>query len=341
MPRRNIFVMAIRRRVSNARGQSAVLDGPQSVVPVGGCWSYWITVWYLRWRSRRLSLVPTGFTIRQSLRRLGHPTTLIAWLSLSTLMALGRVQLLYGQALPTSFASDEVLQTGMIVRLDSSDTSKVRAARRGDGDKIYGVVVRPNDSPIKLSRDGQQYLVAHTGRYDVLVSDQGGAISTGDYLTISSLTGVAMKAAPSDLFVVGKAATSFSDTSQMSAATTVNIDGGGLRLQVGQILADVQPAANPQARTEPLVPGVLKRAAGAVAGKQISAARIYSGLLVLGATTFIAGGLLISSVKAGVAAIGRNPLGKTAIIRGIGQASLTALIVFVIGLFGVYLLLKL
>ena len=55
----------------------------------------------------------------------------------------------------------------------------------------------------------------------------------------------------------------------------------------------------------------------------------------------IAGSLIYSAVRSSLIAIGRNPLSKKSIIRGLFQVVIIGLMVFLSGIFGVYLLLRL
>jgi hypothetical protein len=86
---------------------------------------------------------------------------------------------------------------------------------------------------------------------------------------------------------------------------------------------------------------VLRRAGEIIAGKPVSPVRVYMALLIVAVTGAIAASLTYSAVQSGLLAIGRNPLGKSAIIKGMFQVVIIALMVFIAGIFGVYLLLKL
>jgi hypothetical protein len=46
-------------------------------------------------------------------------------------------------------------------------------------------------------------------------------------------------------------------------------------------------------------------------------------------------------VRSSMIALGRNPLSRKSILRGMFQVIITSIIIFICGLFGVYLLLKL
>jgi hypothetical protein len=49
---------------------------------------------------------------------------------------------------------------------------------------------------------------------------------------------------------------------------------------------------------------------------------------------------MYGGIRNGLISIGRNPLSKKSIVRGMIQVILTALTIFLLGIFGVYLLLR-
>src|SRR5690606_4642733 len=101
---------------------------------------------------------------------------------------------LQAQTPPTvtqGYGSDSTLQRGTIVSLDAEDTNKVAPASKDNQDRLHGVVIAPNDSALTLSDDQQKTFVATIGRFDALVSTESGIIQPGDFLTVSSITGIA------------------------------------------------------------------------------------------------------------------------------------------------------
>jgi hypothetical protein len=89
------------------------------------------------------------------------------------------------------------------------------------------------------------------------------------------------------------------------------------------------------------IPAPLKRFGQAVAGKNVSALRIYASILFFIITAAIAFGVLWAGVRNGMISIGRNPLSKKSIMGGLVQVIIVAFGVFIVGMVGVYLLLKL
>ena len=245
------------------------------------------------------------------------------------------------QAVTQGFGADTVLQRGAIVRLKDSDHTKVENLSINNAETMYGVVVDPNDAPVTLSEEGQKVFVATTGKYEVLVSAQNGPIKSGDYITISSINGVGMKANNKQSIVVGRAFADFDGANDSIASAKFNDNGTERVMAIGRIMADVTVMKNPLLVTETSLPGFLRKVAETTAGKPVDSGRVYLGLLVFLASAVIAGNLIYGGVRSSIISIGRNPLSKRSIVRSMAQVVLTGLIIFVSGIFGVYLLLKL
>jgi hypothetical protein len=273
-------------------------------------------------------------------------TKLLALALLVGIIPLGLSTLVHAQAVVQSYSSDSTLEPGMIVQLDTKDSSKVLAATQSDVDHIHGVVVPPNDAPVSLQNNStnQQYYVATAGTYSVLVSDQNGPIEKGDYVTVSSLAGVGMKASPSQTIVLGKALDSFDGSSNVEGTAPLNQNNGKKNsVQLGKVSIDISIAHNPlfQPSTTSNIVNQLQRFGDSIAHKPVSLARIYLSIALLLAAIGIASTMLVTGVRSSLIAVGRNPLARAHIIRGLIQITFTSLIIFVVGVFGVYLLLKL
>ncbi|HVC36325.1 MAG TPA: hypothetical protein VNE40_02665 [Candidatus Dormibacteraeota bacterium] len=253
-----------------------------------------------------------------------------------------------GSASPVvqSYISNGNLQQGMIVRFLPTNRSEVETTTLDSVSQMIGVIVAPNQAALTLSNtntNGQQVFVATSGRYLVLVSNQNGAISGGDYISISSLAGIGMKAAGSEGTIIGRAAAGFNGTSGvLGTAKLTDQKNHSVDLELGLIPVDIAVGANPLiSQANGLVPGPLARAAQLVTDKPVSAERIYLGIVVLLAGTLAATSVLYSGVRNSMLAIGRNPLARSTITRNLIQVILTSLTIFIIGLLGLYLLLKL
>ncbi|HSX36842.1 MAG TPA: hypothetical protein VLG13_01845 [Patescibacteria group bacterium] len=266
-------------------------------------------------------------------------------LSLLCVFGMGTVAADTLQAVVQSYSAVSSLQRGMIVKFTSNDSSKVEPATLSTAQKMQGVVVSASDAAVTLSpanSGNQQVFVATSGRYEVLVSNQNGAIAAGDYVSVSSLAGVGMKADSKENEVLGKAAGGFDGVHNVNSSTSVKTDTGKqLNASLGLVPVDIAIAPNPIALKVANVPSFLQRASLLVANKPVSPWRIYTAFFIVLASTLLAGSLLYGGVKNGMVAIGRNPLARSSIMRNLLQIILTSVIIFIIGLFGVYLLLKL
>lgn len=280
--------------------------------------------------------------LQLKLKRSLSKRQLLAFFGLSFLIVVAQISLARAQVVPQGYKTDETLQRGMLVMLKDNDTSKVTALTPSNSDKMLGVVVDRNDTPVSISDGSQTVYVANTGHFAVLVSDQNGPVNPNDNIAISALSGIAMKASTASPNIAGKALTSFSSKDNLLGTTKVKDSGGGEKeVHLGYVTADISIGKNPQFKTEAQVPEALRKASTAIANKQVSASKIYVGMVLIFLTSIIAAIVLYSGVRSSMIALGRNPLSRKTILRGMFQVILTSVIIFICGLFGVYLLLKL
>lgn len=244
------------------------------------------------------------------------------------------------------YAADSPLDIGTIVQLTGKDADAVKVASQKELQNMFGVVVDRKQLPLVLSNDSikNETFVAVSGTYNVLVSTQGGAIATGDYVTLSSLNGVAMKAGTTEKTVFGRAGANFDGKGTVLGKTALKDESGGTGKTVilGSIPVTIDIKRNPNDKsTKAQVPDFLERIGEAVAEKEVSAIRIYISLGITAVSLIAAIVVLYSGVRNGIISIGRNPMSKRSIFRALMEVILTCLLILVIGLFAVYLLLKL
>lgn len=246
------------------------------------------------------------------------------------------------------YAADAPMQTGTIVRLVSDKTNKankVAPANQANLGSMYGVVVDPARLSVTINSGlPNEVQVATAGTFDVLVNTQGGAIKTGDYVTLSALDGVAMKADTEQKTVFGRAAGSFDGKTNGIGEVTLK-DTKGKETQkvvIGVIPVAIDVRSNPNDKsTKANVPKFLQRIGEAIAEKPVGPLRIYLSIGITAISIMTALIILYSGVRSSLFSIGRNPLSKKSIFRGLLEIILTSIIILIIGLFAVYLLLKL
>lgn len=279
---------------------------------------------------------------------MGKYATMIRRSALTAVMVVSALfigqQVIYSQTVTQGYETDTPLQIGMIVRMKAGSDRKVEALKQQAGDEMLGIVVAPNESPVSLStvNAGQEAFVATYGRHDVLVSTQSGTIKNGDFIAISSLDGIGMKAGKPQKVVVGKALQDFDGQKDPQGTAELQTSMGKRTITLGRIPVEVSIAHNPLYEQNRVanVPEFLMKAANAISNREVSAFRIYASVIVLCICVIIGGIILFVGVRSGMTAVGRNPLAKKSIVRSLIQVTLISLIVFVIGIIAVYLLLR-
>lgn len=263
----------------------------------------------------------------------------VAWLPTGPAQAADTIQ-----AVAESYGTAQPLQQGMIVQLDNKDKSKVVAASYNSAKKMFGVAVSASATPVSLSSGSnqQQAYVITSGRYRVLVSNQNGAIASGDSISVSAIDGIGMKADDGQNTILGSAVEAFNGQSSVISTTSLNLEGGKqVQVAIGSILVDISIRANPRFDGSGGVPGFVESFATGLAGKSVNAAQVYGSMLVLILGLGVVAALIYSGIKTSMTAIGRNPLAKKSIIRNMFQVVIIAALIFIGCLIAVYLILKL
>lgn len=247
-----------------------------------------------------------------------------------------------------AYAADSRIDTGTIVQLTGKESNRVKTATQKELQNMFGVVVDRGQLPFMISNEGLQNetFVAVSGTYNVLVSTQGGTIKTGDFVTLSSIDGVAMKAGTvaDQSTVFGRAQSSF-DGKGVTLGTAALKDTTGKQAQtvtLGSVPVTIDIKSNPnQKSTKADLPEVLQRIGQAIAEKEVSPIRIYLSLAITAVSLIAAIAVLYSGVRNSIISIGRNPMSKKSIFRALLEIILTSILILIIGLFAVYLLLRL
>jgi len=248
----------------------------------------------------------------------------------------------HAQTVTKGYGSDEVIQRGMIVGLQKDNAGKVQPIDLNDEGSILGVVVNQNDSPITVSDDLNRIFVASTGNFDVLVSTQNGDVTANSYVSLSSVEGIGMKADTQQSTVIGRAMENF-DGKSGSLATIIVKDTNNKekQIQIGRVKVELNIGRNPLAKGTENTPAFLSQTGNTLAGKPVSAVRLYLGAIVFLIGLLAAFSILYAGIRSSIIAIGRNPLGRRSIYKSLFGVSVTALFVFIASNIAVYLLLKL
>lgn len=245
-----------------------------------------------------------------------------------------------------AYSAESPIDVGTIVVLAAKNSNQVKAASKNEAQNMFGVVVDRNQLPLALSNEGivNETFVASSGTYTVVVSTQGGTIAAGDYVALSSINGVAMKASSEEKTVFGRAVSGFDGKGVVIGTTTLKDKTGkeSKTVTLGSVPITIDIRKNPNEKTTKAnVPEFLERTGQAIAEKPVSPVRIYLSTAIVLLSLIMAIVVIYAGIRNGVISIGRNPMSKKSIFRAMIEVILTSALILIIGLFAVYLLLKL
>ncbi len=266
---------------------------------------------------------------------------LISAFGLVLLVVAAHIGPVSAQTVTQGYNSDKTLQRATIVSLAENDSLKVEPATLDNVDRLHGVVVDRGDATFLLTAEEEQVLVSTNGRFEALVSNENGSIEPGDFITISRVAGIGMRASENEPTLIGKATSGFNGEEGVLSTTDITVGGETQKVAIGRIKIDIGVSGNPLYKpTKANVPGFLEKLAENIAQKPVSPSRIYLAMFVFFASGVVAGVLLYSGIRSSVISVGRNPLSKKSITKSLMQIILTAVIILLLGIFGVYLLLR-
>jgi hypothetical protein len=152
-----------------------------------------------------------------------------------------------------------------------------------------------------------------------------------------------MRAGDQEVTVFGRANASFDGKGVTLGTTTLKDSSGNSKtVKLGSIPVTIDIKNNPNHKsTDVNAPDFLKRIGEAIAEKEVSPIRIYLGVGIAVVSLIAAIAVLYAGIRNGVISIGRNPMSRKSIFRALIEVILTSALILIIGLFAVYLLLKL
>lgn len=252
----------------------------------------------------------------------------------------------YGGGSVQGYSADTPLETGTVVQLAAKDANRVKVASQAELQNMFGVTVDRSQLPVTLTNENlaNQVYVASSGTYNVLVSTQGGPIASGDYVTLSAIDGVVMKAGTEEKTVFGRANAGFDGKSNVLGTSTLKDASGNTNQTValGMVPVTINIQRNPNIKsTKANLPEQLQRIGQAIAEKEVSPIRIYLSVAIAFISVIAAIVILYAGIRNSIISIGRNPMSKKSIFRALVEVVLTSMVILTIGVFAVYLLLKL
>lgn len=246
-------------------------------------------------------------------------------------------------SLSEGFSTTESIPTGSLVALDSGSANTVVPANVNNVSRLFGVVVPESSASISLSGSGaSQVQVVTSGTAYVLVSTEGGGISVGDYISASAISGIGQKVGQSSARVVGTAQSDFTGSeSGDSKQQVTDSSGHQSQVSIGEIpvAIDVSTYTSTQGVQNYAVPNWLQNLSNTLAGKAVSPIRVIIAGLILIVALISISVLIYSAVRNSIISIGRNPLSRGSVLKGLLQVMVIAVIILALASVVIYLVL--
>lgn len=223
-------------------------------------------------------------------------------------------------AVTQGFNTKTPLAAGTVVSLNKNP-EVVTPTTKENLESLIGVVVSSDSSVFSTAESAEQALVATSGTANVFVSNAEGDIKVGDRITVGALAGVGVKAKNSAR-ILGVAQGSFDKSTAGAQKDTVTDTGGGKHdIYVGQVPVLIgvtyYTALAGEAGKSSFLPAALQDVANVVAGKVVSPFAVIVSLVILLITFGVSSMMLNGAVRGGMVSIGRNPLAKKDVYKGL------------------------
>ena len=239
-------------------------------------------------------------------------------------------------------AQDKTITKGMAVAVASSQAAAgvdgkttVEKSSVGHASKTLGVVVDPAKDTVAVSAEGGQVYVATTGSAMVYVTDLNGTVHKGDLLAPSPLQGVLMRGIDGTRGILGIAVTDFPS----KTAQTVAVKDGGDQIKAKVALQQINMDTKFTTNAPNAGKTLLQRVGEAIVHHEVSTVQVLVALVILSLLLVVEGGIIYGAISSSVISLGRNPLAKATILRGLGQITILVIAILAVGLAAVYLVL--
>ncbi len=222
-------------------------------------------------------------------------------------------------------AASASIAEGTLLSLTAADSGTVELAQAGtNAVNLVGVAAQSPLVELSDASAGSAQVVVG-GSTLALVSDINGPIAVGDKITDSPLAGIGMKATESGEIVGVAQASLNSVTTQTKSVSSKN--GRQVSVKVGLVPVAVSPAyySVPQvASLSGIVPPALQTAADSLTGHPVSPIRVLVATLALLVGLVIAVVMLATSIRSEIVSLGRNPLARNSLLRGLVDVLIAA-----------------
>ncbi|MEO5627853.1 MAG: hypothetical protein ABIQ89_03115 [Candidatus Saccharimonadales bacterium] len=238
--------------------------------------------------------------------------------------------------------NDTTISKGMAVAVastqstDTTVTTQVEKSTIAQASSTLGVVVDPGQDLVTVSTSGDQVYVANSGLVTVYATDINGPVKFGDLLAPSPIAGVLMKANQGSVGILGVAQEDF--PSKTAEKVSVQNESGQTveaKVALVRLNMDVKFSTSNEASGKSL----LERIGEAVVRRPVNTTQVVVAMVILTILLLVEGTIIYGAINSSIVSLGRNPLAKRTIMRGLGQIIILVMIVLGLGLAAVYLVL--
>ena len=240
-----------------------------------------------------------------------------------------------------AFTTTSDLSPGELVALEGNNSQSVTLASDQNAASLTGVVAS-NVGQSEAGVASNQVLVASSGAAYVLVSDINGPISKGNYVTTSNLAGVGARAIQSGI-MIGTAQVGFTGHESGDLKTSIKIGDKTQTVHIGQI--PVQLVVGPESLNngglDSYIPPGVQSLADTIAGHPVAALRLVMAAMLILIGLVGSSVILYAAIRNSIVSIGRNPLARRYVYRGLLQVMIIVLFLLLLCLGGVFLIITL
>ena len=234
-----------------------------------------------------------------------------------------------------SYSSDQKLYFGSLVSLEPNNESKITLANTENAKNFLGVYIDDGGSTLAVNMSDAANQVAVNGKVVALASNLNGDIKKGDFLAISTVSGVASKALASDS-VIGSANTDFDENNPKNTRTEIiNSDGLKREIVVGPIEIDLFKIQ----KNTSFQPGILQKLEQSI-GKPISSLKLVLITLLSLAIVVAIASMSYAAIRTSIIQSSRNPLAQPVIMQSLAKTIFIIVLTGIIGFSLIYLVIR-
>lgn len=277
---------------------------------------------------KRLDRLLTGV---QKLVKISQSRLATATLVFSAFVVIfGQSHAVIASTVGEEFAVFNAFQEGFIVSINPNSVDGVELASLSTGQYSLGITNESADNVITYTKENGTISVALSGEVLVYVTDANGEVKKGDFIGVSWLEGVGMRALDNqEQKLLGVALEDFNSATAQPYGEIETSDGNK-DVSVGTVKVRLFDKEGSVDATLSNLSG-LESFANSLAGKSVDPLRVLAGSLIFIMGTALAGFFAYSSIKGSFISVGRNPMASASIYRNLIQVSMISVAALVIG----------